>query len=42
MFRGKDIYKREGMKAGTFGVKKFETIKVKKEEIERFNAPAGN
>ena len=35
-FLGKDIYKSKGMKAGTFGVKKYETIKVKKEEIERF------
>ncbi|MCL5730173.1 MAG: NFACT RNA binding domain-containing protein [Candidatus Pacearchaeota archaeon] len=36
-FLGKDIFKSRGMKAGTFGVKKFETIKVKKEDIERFN-----
>lgn len=35
-FLGKDIFKSKGMKAGTFGVKKFETIKVKKEEIEKF------
>ncbi len=37
-FQGRDIYKRPGMKAGTFGVKRFDTIKVKKEEIEKFSA----
>ena len=36
-FRGRDIYKKLGMKAGTFGVKKFETMKVKKNEIEGFS-----
>lgn len=35
-FRGKDIYKESRMKTGTFGVKKFKRIKVKKEEIEEF------
>ena len=35
-FFGKDIYKLKGMKAGTFGVKKFKNILVKKSEIERF------
>ena len=34
-FTGKDVYKRKGMKAGMFGVKKFKVIKVKKKEIER-------
>jgi len=34
-FTGKDTYKRKGMKAGMFGVRKFKVIKVKKEEIER-------
>ena len=36
MFTGKDVYKRKGMKAGMFGVRKFETIKIKKKEIEEF------
>ncbi len=35
-FLGKDIYKRAGMKAGTFGVKNLKVIKVKKEDIEGF------
>lgn len=35
-FKGKDIYKIKGMKEGTFGVKKFKIIKVKKKEIEEF------
>lgn len=34
MFKGKDIYKNAGMKAGTFGVKKYKIIKVKREEVE--------
>jgi predicted ribosome quality control (RQC) complex YloA/Tae2 family protein len=33
-FYGKDIYKEKKMKLGTFGVKKFKVIKVKKKEIE--------
>ena len=35
-FKGKDIYKRKGMELGTFGVKKFKVINVKKKEIEEF------
>ncbi|MFH1325509.1 MAG: NFACT RNA binding domain-containing protein [archaeon] len=35
-FKGKDIYKTKGMKKGTFGVKKFKAIKIKKREIEEF------
>ncbi len=35
VFTGKDIYKEKGMKIGTFGVKKFKKIKVKKREIEK-------
>jgi len=35
-FKGKDIYKEKGMKIGTFGIKKFKTIKVKRKEIEEF------
>ena len=32
-FKGKDIFKTKDMKTGTFGVKKFIVIKVKKEDI---------
>ena len=35
-FYGKDIYKIKGMDKGTFGVKKFKNIKIKKKEIEEF------
>ena len=41
-FKGKDLYKNPVMKAGTFGVRKFKSIKLRKEEIEKFNAPSGN
>ena len=34
VFIGKDVYKRKGMKAGMFGVRKFEIINAKKKEIE--------
>lgn len=34
-FKGKDIFKEKGMKTGTFGVKKFKTIIIKKEELEK-------
>lgn len=33
VFRGADIHKKKGMKVGTFGVKKFKVIKVKKIDI---------
>ena len=33
VFTGKDISKEKGMKAGTWNVKKFKTIIVKKEDI---------
>jgi predicted ribosome quality control (RQC) complex YloA/Tae2 family protein len=36
IFTGKETYKRKGMKAGMFGVKKLKIIKVKKIEIEKF------
>jgi len=36
VFKQKDIYKDKDMKLGTFGVKKFKTIKIKKKEIEGF------
>lgn len=35
-FLGKDIFKLSGMKTGMFGVRKNKTIKVNKEEIEKF------
>jgi len=35
-FKGKDIFKTKEMKKGTFGVKKFRIIIVKKEEILKF------
>ena len=35
-FKGKDIFKERGMKIGTFGIKKFKVIKVKKSEIEKW------
>lgn len=35
-FKGKDVYKRKEMKPGTFGIKKFKVIRVKKKWIEDF------
>lgn len=35
-FKGHDIYKRKDMKLGTFGIKKFKMIKIKKEDIEKW------
>ena len=35
-FTGKDVYKRKGMKVGTFGIKKKKIIKVKEGEIEKW------
>lgn len=35
-FKGKDIYKKKGMKLGTFGVKKFKELIVRKKDIEKF------
>ena len=32
-FIGKDVYKRKGMKLGTFGVKQRKNIKIKKQDI---------
>lgn len=34
-FKGKDIFKEKAMKLGTFGVKKFRKIKVRKEWIKK-------
>jgi len=31
-FKGRDIFKDKGMKAGTFGIKRFKAIKIKKSE----------
>jgi len=36
-FKGKDIYKRKGMKLGTFGIKKRKVIKVKKSDLLKCN-----
>ena len=36
IFKRRDIYKTKDMKTGTFGVKRFKEIKVKKEDIEKF------
>jgi predicted ribosome quality control (RQC) complex YloA/Tae2 family protein len=36
IFSGKDIFKDESMKAGTFGVKKAKLIIAKKKDIEEF------
>lgn len=35
IFKAKDIYKEKGMKEGTFGVKKFDILKVKKRDIKQ-------
>jgi predicted ribosome quality control (RQC) complex YloA/Tae2 family protein len=35
-FKGKDIFKTKEMKTGTFGVKKFNIIRIKKAEILKF------
>jgi len=35
-FKGKDIYKTKSMELGTFGVKKFKAVDIKKKEIEEF------
>lgn len=34
-FKGKDVYKEKNMKTGTFGVKKYKEIKVKRGEIKK-------
>jgi len=36
IFKGKEISKSKTMKLGTFGVKNFKKIKIKKEDIENF------
>ncbi len=41
-FKGKDTYKEKRMPKGTFGVKKFKTIKVKKKDILEFEKNAEN
>lgn len=35
-FKGKNIFKEKGMNQGTFGVKNFKRIKVKKDWLESF------
>ena len=37
VFKGKDIFKEKMMKEGTFAVKKFKEIKIKKGEIEKWS-----
>ncbi len=41
IFRGKDIFKNKDMKPGTFGVKKFKEINVKKKDILNFEEKHG-
>lgn len=36
VFKEKNVYKEKRMKLGTFGVRKFKGIKIKKKEIENF------
>ena len=36
-FKGKDIFKDKKMKSGTFGVKKYKEIIVRKQDIEGFD-----
>jgi predicted ribosome quality control (RQC) complex YloA/Tae2 family protein len=35
-FSGENVFKRKNMKTGTFGVKKYRTMMIKKKEIEKF------
>ena len=35
-FKGKEIYNEKSMKLGTLGIKKFKVIKVKKEDIQKW------
>ncbi|MEK6842668.1 MAG: NFACT RNA binding domain-containing protein [Nanoarchaeota archaeon] len=35
-FTGMDVYKEKGMKTGMWGVKNFEVIEVKKQDIEKW------
>jgi len=39
VFTGKQVYKRKGMKVGTFGVKKAKTVVAKKADIEKCRKP---
>jgi len=36
VFKGRDIFKEGDMKEGTFGVRKAKSLKVKKENIQKF------
>lgn len=36
VFHGKDIFKEKSMSTGTFGIKTFKEVKVKKMDIEKF------
>ena len=33
VFKGSNVFKKKGMKVGTFGVKKFDLVKVKKSDL---------
>lgn len=35
-FKGRDIYKDKKMKKGTFGIKKYKLMKIKRSDIEEF------
>lgn len=35
-FKARDIYKQAGMPAGTFGVKKAKSVKIKSKDIQKF------
>jgi predicted ribosome quality control (RQC) complex YloA/Tae2 family protein len=36
-FKGRDIYKIKSMEKGTFGIKKYKPIAIKRDLIEKFN-----
>lgn len=42
IFKGKDIFKERNMKEGTFGVEKFKEIKIRKEDIKKFEEEPKN
>jgi len=41
VFTGEDIIKKKGMKIGTWHVRKFKTIKIKKNRIKKFEKKFG-
>jgi predicted ribosome quality control (RQC) complex YloA/Tae2 family protein len=42
VFRGADVYKENVMKTGTYGVKKFDKVRVKKADILKFEEELEN